>query len=163
MTAGEKLGIEPFGLEAIHRLRAEKGYIAVGLETDGTVTPFDLGMSWAVGKKKLDFLGMRALKLPELVRTGRRQLVGLLTNEPDYVLPEGAQIRLDSAGGSRSQGHVSSSYMSETLNRSIALAMIENGLDRHGEQVMLHIDGKAVTAQVTKALFYDEDGGLLNA
>ncbi|WP_219702112.1 sarcosine oxidase subunit alpha family protein [Marinomonas lutimaris] len=163
MKAGEKLGIEPFGLEAIHRLRAEKGYIAVGLETDGTVTPFDLGMSWAVGKKKTDFLGKRALKLPDLTRPGRRQLVGLLTDEPSYVIPEGAQIRLKTGGLSRSQGHVSSSYMSATLDRSIALAMLENGLDRHGENVTLHIDGKTVTAQVTKPLFYDEDGGLLNA
>ena len=163
MKAGKKLGIEPFGLEAIHRLRAEKGFIAVGLETDGTVTPFDLGMSWAVGKKKADFLGKRAQKLPELTRPGRRQLVGLLTDEPDYVLPEGAQIRLETSGQSRSQGHVSSSYMSSTLDRSMAMAMLENGLDRHGENVTLHIDGKTVTAQVTKPLFYDEDGGRLNA
>lgn len=163
MKAGKKLGIEPFGLEAIHRLRAEKGFIAVGLETDGTVTPFDLGMSWAVGKKKADFLGKRAQKLPELTHPGRRQLVGLLTDEPDYVLPEGAQIRLETSGQSRSQGHVSSSYMSSTLDRSMAMAMLENGLDRHGENVTLHIDGKTVTAQVTKPLFYDEDGGRLNA
>jgi sarcosine oxidase subunit alpha len=167
ISAGKKLGITPFGLEAIHRLRAEKGYIAVGLETDGTVTPFDLGMSWAVGKKKIDFLGKRALSLPELTRSGRRQLVGLLTDDGTYVLPEGAQIRLenanDSASISRSQGHVSSSYMSSTLGRSMALAMLENGLERYGEQVTLHIDGKVITAQVCKPLFYDEKGGLLNA
>ncbi|MBU2965788.1 sarcosine oxidase subunit alpha family protein [Amphritea sp. 2_MG-2023] len=163
IKAGANLGIQPFGLEAIHRLRAEKGYIAVGLETDGTVTPFDLGMSWAVGKKKADFLGKRALSLPELTRSGRRQLVGLLTDEPAYVIPEGAQIRLESAGQTRSQGHVSSSYMSATLGRSMAMALLENGLERLGEKVTLHIDGKTVTAQVTKPLFYDEDGGLLNA
>ncbi|MEH6578416.1 MAG: sarcosine oxidase subunit alpha family protein [Amphritea sp.] len=163
MKAGENLGITPFGLEAIHRLRAEKGYIAVGLETDGTVTPYDLGMSWAVGKKKADFLGKRSLSLPDLSRTGRRQLVGLLTDTPEYVIPEGAQIRLESTTQPRSQGHVTSSYMSSTLNRSMALAMLENGLERHGEKVTLHIDGKTVAAQVTKPLFYDEDGGLLNA
>jgi sarcosine oxidase subunit alpha len=163
IKAGADFGIQPFGLEAIHRLRAEKGYIAVGLETDGTVTPFDLGMNWAVGKKKADFLGKRALSLPELTRTGRRQLVGLLTDEPQYVIPEGAQIRLQNGSLSRSQGHVSSSYMSATLDRSIALAMLENGLERLGEKVTLHIDGKAITAQVTKPLFYDIEGGRLNA
>ncbi|MEH6812876.1 MAG: sarcosine oxidase subunit alpha family protein [Motiliproteus sp.] len=163
MQTGQSIEITPFGLEAIHRLRAEKGYIAVGLETDGTVTPFDLSMSWAVGKKKVDFLGKRSLGLPELSRDGRRQLVGLLTDSPEYVLPEGAQIRLESAGQSRSQGHVSSSYMSATLNRSMALAMLENGAGRHGESVALHIEGKKITAKVTKPLFYDEEGGLLNA
>jgi sarcosine oxidase subunit alpha len=120
-------------------------------------------MNWAVGKKKADFLGKRALSLPELTRTGRRQLVGLLTDEPQYVIPEGAQIRLQNGSLSRSQGHVSSSYMSATLDRSIALAMLENGLERLGEKVTLHIDGKAITAQVTKPLFYDIEGGRLNA
>lgn len=163
MEAGSDLDITPFGLEAIHRLRAEKGYIAIGLETDGTVTPFDLGMSWAVGKKKVDFLGKRSLTLPDLTRSNRRQLVGLLTDEANYVLPEGAQIRLESTEQSRSQGHVTSSYMSATLQRSMALAMIENGAQRHDESVTLHIDGKRVTAKVTAPLFYDEDGGLLNA
>lgn len=163
MVAGKEFGITPFGLEAIHRLRAEKGYIAVGLETDGTTTPFDLGMSWAVGKKKVDFLGKRGLKLPHLAKEGRRQLVGLLTDEQNYVLPEGAQIRLEANGQSRSQGHVSSSYMSSTLDRSIALAMLENGLNRHGESVSVYIDGKKITAKVTKPLFYDEEGRLLNA
>ncbi|EPB7045435.1 TPA: sarcosine oxidase subunit alpha family protein [Pseudomonas aeruginosa] len=163
MQAGQGFGITPFGLEAIHRLRAEKGYIAVGLETDGTTTPFDLGMSWAVGKKKTDYLGMRSQSLTHLARAGRRQLVGLLTDDLNFVLPEGAQIRLEANGEARSQGNVSSSYMSATLDRSIALAMLENGAERHGETVAIHIDGRKVTAKVTKPLFYDEEGRLLNA
>lgn len=163
MKAGRAYNITPFGLEAIHRLRAEKGYIAIGLETDGTTTPYDLGMSWAVGKKKTDFLGLRSQSIEHLSRAGRRQLVGLLTDELDYVLPEGSQIRLEEQGKSRSQGHVSSSYMSATLERSIALAMLENGAQRIGETVAVYIDGKKVTAKVTKPVFYDEEGRLLNA
>ncbi|MEK9752288.1 MAG: sarcosine oxidase subunit alpha family protein, partial [Rhodospirillaceae bacterium] len=60
MNAGEKYGITPFGTETMHVLRAEKGYIIVGQETDGTVTPADVGMAWALSKKK-DFLGKRSL------------------------------------------------------------------------------------------------------
>ena len=45
----------------MHVLRAEKGYIIVGQETDGTVTPDDLGLDWAVGKTKPDFVGKRSL------------------------------------------------------------------------------------------------------
>ena len=39
MAAGEPLGLLPYGTEAMHVLRAEKGFVIVGQETDGTVTP----------------------------------------------------------------------------------------------------------------------------
>ncbi|HEX2139572.1 MAG TPA: 2Fe-2S iron-sulfur cluster-binding protein, partial [Woeseiaceae bacterium] len=48
MEAGEEFGIAPYGTETMHVLRAEKGFIIVGQETDGTQTPYDLGLEWAV-------------------------------------------------------------------------------------------------------------------
>ena len=51
MYAGKEFGITPYGTEAMHLLRAEKGFIIVGQETDGSVTPIDLDMSWIVSKK----------------------------------------------------------------------------------------------------------------
>ena len=68
MRGGAKHGITPYGTEAMHVLRAEKGFIIVGQETDGTVTPHDLGMGWIVSKKKPDFIGKRSLQ----PRTTRR-------------------------------------------------------------------------------------------
>jgi sarcosine oxidase subunit alpha len=76
---GQAYGICPYGTETMHVLRAEKGFIIVGQETDGTVTPYDLGMDWIVSQKKADFLGKRSLSRPDTARAGRKQLVGLLT------------------------------------------------------------------------------------
>ena len=72
----------PYGTEAMHVLRAEKGYIIVGQDTDGTVTPGDAGLDWAIGKRKSDFVGIRGLKRPDLAAPGRKQLVGLKTRDP---------------------------------------------------------------------------------
>src|SRR3546814_1598811 len=91
MTAGERYGITPYGTEAMHVLRAEKGYIIVGQETDGSVTPTDLGMDWIVSKTK-DFVGRRSLTRADMASPERKQLVGLLTRDPAEVLPEGAQL-----------------------------------------------------------------------
>ena len=83
----ESLGACAYGTETMHVLRAEKGYIVVGQDTDGTVTPYDVGMGWAVSKKKPDFVGMRGLRRPDLVSEGRKQLVGLIVkNNPRLVL-----------------------------------------------------------------------------
>ncbi|MBV8653215.1 MAG: sarcosine oxidase subunit alpha, partial [Alphaproteobacteria bacterium] len=125
MAAGAALGITPLGTEALHVLRAEKGYIAVGHDTDGTVTPFDLGMGWIVDERKADYIGKRGLARSDLSRSGRPQLVGLLTENPAIVVPEGSQIvaRTGRVGTPPVPmiGHVTSSYYSPVLRRSIAL------------------------------------------
>ena len=160
MTSGEKYDITPYGTEALHVLRAEKGFIVVGHDTDGTVTPHDLGMDWIVSKKKIDFIGKRALARPDTLRADRKQLVGLLTEDPREVLPEGAQIVSDVRPEPPMPmiGHVCSSYWSAVLDRSIAMALLVGGHDRHGETVTISLDGKVVRATVTKPVFYDEDG-----
>ena len=99
-AAGESYGLTPYGTEAMHVLRAEKGYIIVGQETDGTATPDDAGLSWAIGKAKPDFVGKRALARAGLARE-RKQLVGLLTAAPEAVLEEGAQLVADPTRKSR--------------------------------------------------------------
>ncbi|MGN6472017.1 MAG: sarcosine oxidase subunit alpha family protein, partial [Rhizobiaceae bacterium] len=117
---GQKHGACMYGTETMHVLRAEKGYIIVGQDTDGTVTPDDAGLSWAVGKKKTDFVGIRGMKRPDLVAKGRKQLVGLKTKDPRIVLEEGAQIVADpkQAIPMTMIGHVTSSYWSENCGRS---------------------------------------------
>ncbi|HLS69245.1 MAG TPA: sarcosine oxidase subunit alpha family protein, partial [Kiloniellales bacterium] len=91
IRVGQKYGITPYGTEAMHVLRAEKGFIIVGQESDGSVTPLDLGMEWIVSKKK-DFLGRRSLSRPDMLKPDRKQLVGLLSEDGREVLPEGAQL-----------------------------------------------------------------------
>ena len=164
MAAGAEHRITPYGTETMHILRAEKGYIIVGQDTDGTVTPHDAGLGWAVGKKKPDFVGKRSLARPDLVAEGRKQLVGLLTEDPGEVLEEGAQIVLDPKQPipMKMVGHVTSSYWSEALGRSIAMALIAGGRERMGETVYLPMIGRTIPAVVGETVFYDRDGARLN-
>ena len=163
--AGKPYGMTPYGTEAMHVLRAEKGYIIVGQETDGTATPGDVGLSWALGKAKRDFVGKRSLARPAMASAARKQLVGLLTEDPALVLEEGAQILADPDGGvaSRPLGHVTSAYFSAALGRSIALAMVSGGRDRTGERLHVTTAGDPVPATVTAPVFYDPEGARLNA
>jgi len=161
MAAGADADITPYGTEAMHVLRAEKGYIIVGQDTDGTVTPTDAGMPWAVGKKKADFVGKRSLSRPDIVAPGRKQLVGLLTADPSLVLEEGAQV-VALNDPNRPIGHVTSSYRSAAIDRSIAMALVEDGHDRMNEE--LSVPGVAGDARVTVTgtVFYDPEGARLN-
>lgn len=163
--AGQSHGITPYGTEAMHVLRAEKGYIIVGQETDGTATPDDVGLSWALGKAKRDFVGKRSLGRPAMLSPGRKQLVGLLTEDPGLVLEEGAQILADPDGdaGAKPLGHVTSAYFSPSLGRSIALAMLSGGRDRVGQTLRVTTDGRPVAAEVTSPVFYDPQGARLDA
>lgn len=160
--AGREFNITPYGTEAIHILRAEKGFIIVGQDTDGSMTPVDLGMEWAMGKKKeFSYLGKRSLDRSDCVRNDRKQLVGLLTSDPKTVLPEGAQI----VGNPRQtipmtmQGHVTSSYYSASLGRSIAMAVVKGGLNRMGDTIYCPLsDGSTVAAEIVSPVFYDPKG-----
>jgi sarcosine oxidase subunit alpha len=168
MKEGAPLGVTPLGTEALHVLRAEKGFIVVGHDTDGTVTPHDLGMSWIVGKAKKDFLGRRGLRRSDSARDGRKQLVGLLTNDAQTVLVEGSQVvnRANSRHIDRPPvpmtGHVTSSYMSPTLGRSIAMALIDNGRNRMDEEVAVVVHGRVVMARICEPRFYDFKGERLH-
>jgi sarcosine oxidase subunit alpha len=159
MRAGQPYAATPFGTEAMHVLRAEVGFIIVGQETDGTVTPIDLGLEAMVSPAK-DFLGKRSLARADTARPDRRQLVGLLTEDPSLVLPEGAQV-VETAGAAPPVamiGHVTSSYRSPSLERSIALAMVARGGERHGERVFAAWDGRYVPARITEPRFFDPEG-----
>ena len=165
MTAGAKYDITPYGTEAMHVLRAEKGFIIVGQETDGSVTPIDLGMDWIVSKKKKDFIGKRSLTRPDMLKPDRKQLVGLLTEDPQEVLPEGAQLvdRILPKPPMPMVGHVSSSYYSPNLGRSIALALIKEGRARMGQT--LHaplVTGAKIACKVTGPVFLDPEGTRLH-
>ncbi|MDS7595085.1 sarcosine oxidase subunit alpha [Agrobacterium tumefaciens] len=153
-----------YGTEAMHILRAEKGYIIVGQDTDGTVTPDDAGLSWAVSKKKTDFVGIRGLKRPDLMRSGRKQLVGLLTKDPSIVPEEGGQIVADpnQPKPMTMLGHVTSAYWSENLGRSIAFALVADGRARMGETLYIPLVDKTIAVEVTDMVFLDKEGARLN-
>jgi sarcosine oxidase subunit alpha len=165
IQAGEPHGITPYGTEAMHVLRAEKGFVIVGQDTDGSVTPLDLGMDWIVAKNK-DFLGRRSLARSDTARADRKHLVGLLTDDPKEVLPEGAQVVADAKVPPPTPmlGHVTSSYRSACVGRSIALAMVANGRNRLGDKVEVPLaDGRVIPATIAKPVFIDPEGARQNA
>jgi sarcosine oxidase subunit alpha len=163
--AGQVFGIMPYGTEATHVLRADKGYIIIGQETDGTVTPIDLGLDWAIAKSKLDFIGKRSLARPDTMAGDRKQLVGLRPVDNRTVLEEGAQLIEDARGTVpvAMLGHVTSSYWSDAAGGPIALALLRNGRARHGHIVQAFHAGKATACQVCEPLFYDKAGERINA
>ena len=155
---GEEYSSTPYGTETMHVLRAEKGFIVVGQETDGSVTPADLGMEWILSKKK-DFIGKRSLERSDCRRPDRRRLVGLATEDPDEVLPEGAQL-VDEPFTflpAPMVGYVTSSYRSSSLGRSIALALVAGGRNRSRVHAALE-DGRFVPAEVVAPVFLDPRG-----
>ena len=165
LELGEPRGVTLYGTEAMHVLRAEKGFIIVGQETDGTVTPFDLGMDWIVNARKGDFIGRRGLARPDLAAPGRKQLVGLLTRDPAVVLDEGAQLVEQPRARIPCPmvGHVTSAYRSAALGRSIALALVTDGRGRHGQTLYVPMPGGRVHAvEVTRPVFYDPEGARLH-
>ena len=160
-TAGAGAGITPYGTEAMHVLRAEKGYIIVGQETDGTVTPHDAGLGWAVSKGKPDFVGKRSLARPTMHDPSRKQLVGLLSDDRRTVVEEGAQV-VDASHGTRSIGHVTSSYWSDAMGRPIALALLRGGRSRIGSKLEIAMPGAHLSVQVVEPVFYDPEGARLH-
>jgi sarcosine oxidase subunit alpha len=164
-AAGRAHGIVPYGTETMHVLRAEKGYIIVGQDSDGTVIPADLGLDGMIGKAKPDFVGKRSLARPDMLLPDRKQLVGLITADPKTVLEEGAQIVADPRAPvpMRMLGHVTSSYWSATLDRSIALALLSAGRSRQGAKLFVPaLDGSAHEVTVTDPVFYDPEGKRLD-
>ncbi len=163
--AGLPQGITPYGTETMHVLRAEKGYVIVGQDTDGTATPDDAGLAWAIGRSKPDFVGKRSLERPAMKSPGRKQLVGLRTRDPASVLEEGAQV-VDTAGQKPPMkliGHVTSAYFSAALGHSIALAMVANGRTREGQTLYVPMPAGDVAVTVTRPVFYDPEGIRLHA
>lgn len=159
-AAGAEFDITPYGTEAMHVLRAEKGYPIVGQDTDGTVTPIDLGMEWIVSKRK-QFVGSRSLRRPDTARPDRKQLVGLLPVDPDELLPEGAQLVAADAPLEPPipmLGHVTSSYRSAALGRTFALALVRGGRDRLGQVLHAPLRDRTIAATVVEPVLYDPEG-----
>ncbi|MFD7282995.1 sarcosine oxidase subunit alpha family protein [Streptomyces sp. NPDC059862] len=159
--AGAPYGITPYGTETMHVLRAEKGYPIIGQDTDGTVTPQDLGMSWVVSKKKPDFIGKRSYARADTTRPDRKHLVGLLPEDPGTFLPEGTHLVADSVLPEPPVpmlGHVTSSYRSAALGRTFALALIKGGRDRIGERLYAPVGDQLVPVTVASPVLYDPEG-----
>ena len=160
----QKHGGCAYGTEAMHVMRAEKGYVIVGQETDGTVTLADLGLDGMIGKTKKDFVGKRSLSRPDMLVDNRKQLVGLLTDNPAIALEEGAQVT-ESANppiGSSALGHVTSSYRSEAAGPSDRARPCRRRALAHGREAPCPDARRRCCVTVAAPVFYDKAGARLN-
>ncbi|MDG9759692.1 sarcosine oxidase subunit alpha [Pseudomonas sediminis] len=166
IEAGKEFDLTPYGTETMHVLRAEKGFIIVGQDTDASVTPDDLNMGWCVGRTKpFSWIGKRGMNRDDCLREDRKQLVGLKPVNPNQVLPEGAQLVFDPKQSIPMQmvGHVTSSYMSAAMGYSFAMAVVKGGLKRMGERVFAPLaDGSLIEAEICSSVFYDPKGDRQN-
>ncbi|QMV62898.1 sarcosine oxidase subunit alpha [Pseudomonas berkeleyensis] len=166
IEAGKEFDLTPYGTETMHVLRAEKGFIIVGQDTDASVTPDDLNMGWCVGRTKpFSWIGKRGMNRDDCLREDRKQLVGLKPIDPNKVLPEGAQLVFDPKQTIPMQmvGHVTSSYMSAAMGYSFAMAVVKGGLKRMGERVFAPLaDGSLIEAEICSSVFYDPKGDRQN-
>ena len=164
MEIGKDFNITPYGTETMHLLRAEKGFIIVGQDTDATMTPIDLQMDWIVSKKKYDFIGKRSLYRSDTIKDDRKQLVGLLTDNPNEILEEGAQIVADvNKSPIEMLGHVTSSYYSPNLKKSIALGVVRGGKNMMGKKLIIPMENKTINVTVADPVFLDKENKRLNA
>ena len=152
----------PYGTETMHLLRAEKGYILVGQDTDGTVTPLDLNLNWMIGKKKKDFIGKRSLTRSDIIKGDRKQLVGLVPLNKAYSIEEGQQVIEEKNLNTpikkpvKMLGHVTSSYFSPTLNHCVAMALLKGGNRKIGSQLYVSTtDLNVIPVEVVKPNFID--------
>ena len=162
IEAGKKYNLTPYGTETMHVLRAEKGFIIVGQDTDGSMNPDDLNMSWCVGRNKpFSWIGLRGMNREDCVRENRKQLVGLKPIDPTKWLPEGAQLVFDpkQAIPMDMVGHVTSSYAANSLGYSFAMGVVKGGLKRMGERVYSpQADGSVIEAEIVSSVFFDPKG-----
>lgn len=161
IAAGAEYGVMPYGTEAMHIMRAEKGFVMIGDETDGTVIPQDLGLDWAISKKKADFLGKRGQERSYLASPDRWKLVGFETLDGS-VIEDGAYIPAEGVNGNGQrnvQGRVTSTYYSPTLKKGIAMGLLQNGPGRMDEVVeFTRMSGGTTKARVVNPVFLDPKG-----
>jgi sarcosine oxidase subunit alpha len=161
-AAANPLGAGPIGLEALSVLRAEKGFLIVGKDTDGETMPHDVGSDIPRQNKTPPFVGDRSLRCDVANDKSRKQLVGLSVPSGQEKIPTGAHL-VTTDEIPKSIGFVTSSYDSPTLGYPIALALLENGHKMAGKDVTVwHMD-KTRTVTVSAPCFFDQPGERLNA
>ncbi len=162
MEAGAPFGILPVGSESSHVLRVEKGFLSLGHEVDGTVDAYDLGMGWAMSKKKRDYLGKRSVLLRRKAESARRELVGILSENPNQQVPEGAPLTPEGRKQA-TEGLVTACVWSVVNNRWIGLALLKNGRERDGQTAHVRLKGEVIPVKITKPVFHDPEGKLLRS
>lgn len=165
LKLGSIFDVVPIGVESLTVLRAEKGYLHVGGDTDGTSTPLDIGWGRMIEKKQDFFVGKRSLLRPQQQNAERLHFVGLAPIEETQTIEPGEHVVAEDLVGKTgpTQGYVTSACYSPTLKRYIALGLVKQGRERLGERVKLYNKGVTQMARIVEPAFYDPEGERLSA
>ena len=162
---GRDFNLVPYGTETMHLLRAEKGYVVIGQETDGTITPLDINFAWMIGKKKKDFIGKRSLIRSDTAREDRKQLVGIVPLDKSKYIEEGQHV-VECKNLPKKitlpipyLGHITSSYHSPNLNHCISMALIKGGNKLMGAKLFVSTSNgtKNIPVEVVNPVFIDPE------
>jgi len=141
LTRGADLGAVPIGLAARDTLRFEVCYCLYGHELAEDITPLEAGIGWAVKLRKDAFTGLTALRAQQAAGVPRKLVCVEVTGRG--IARQGARILC----GGRDVGFVTSGTYSPTLQKPLALALVEAGTP--AGDVMIDIRGKGVEARTT--------------
>ena len=165
VEAGRRVGITPYGVDAMNALRIEKGHVTGG-ELNGRTTPDDLGLGRMV-KRDRDFIGRRSLSRPGLIDPKRWQLVGVAPTDQKTLLPPGAKIvsNPDRSAPMPCLGELTSTTFSPMLGMPIGLALLSAGRARYRERLFAvsPLMGQQVEIEIRRPVFFDPEGERLNA
>jgi aminomethyltransferase len=149
LEAGADHGIRPYGLEAADYLRVESALIFVTFDYQpGELSPYELGLGWAVKLDKGDFIGKDALRRLAGEQP-RRAIAGVSLAGDDVPDPESV-VEHDG----EPVGAITVAVRSAVLDRVIALAVLDGGV-AGSPGTPVRVGG--VDGEVASLPFYDPE------
>ncbi len=140
--------LKPCGLGARDTLRFEVALPLYGHEISDQITPLEAGYRFAVKFDKETFIGKEAL-LKQKDKGLKRRLVGLEIVDKGIVR-EGAQVYKDG----EHIGFVTTGYQSPSLNKAVALAMLDKPYDKLDTLVDVKVRKRMLQSKVIKKKLY---------
>jgi len=148
-TAGDSMGLQPFGAHALETLRVEAGLPKMGPDLNENIVPPEAnleGKSFSLSKGC--YPGQEVVARMDTYGSVRRRLVGLTLSESAVPL-SGAKVY----SGDREVGWVSSAVLSPSLGKAIAFAFPLRDFSKPGTDLEIDTEGRRVTATVQELPF----------
>lgn len=142
-------GVQPCGLGCRDTLRFEAGLPLYGDELTAEITPVEAGLSMFCKLDKDEFIGKDVVARQKAEGVDRKS-VGLEIEGP-AIARHGYDV-LDEDGNVI--GTVTTGYRSITLNRNLAMALVNIGKSKLGTPVSVRVRRKTFPATVVKKRFY---------
>jgi len=143
---GEEFKIKPIGLGARDTLRLEKKMALYGHELTDEISPYEAGLKWTVKMDKDEFIGKEFLENSGKLK---RKLVGVELLEKG-ILRHGDKLFNND---NEEIGFVTSGTKSPSLEKSIALVMVDKKYSKRKNEFLVQIRNKMKKVKVIKTPF----------